>query len=274
MLSARPLRIAQRRGQRIAPAVALALAARVARAQVAVDVLELHVPVQPGATALTATFHAANPTDGPANATISVADWDRSERGENRYYPLGTLPGTCGAHVKVFPSVLRLEPRSVQTIRVTVDSADAVPRGCYSILFVEAAPPPAQTSSGLTYSVRFGVKLYVERDAPQNGEVTAMAIARGPTADASSDGTRRSLDVAFHNSGARQTETHGTVEIRRLDNSVATSIEIPSFPTLPGATRRLSVPIPPLAAGKYVLLALLDYGGQEIAAGQASLEVP
>ena len=237
------------------------------------DELELHLSLRPGVTGLTSTFRAANPTDGPVNATISVEDWDRSERGENRYYPVGTLPATCGRHVKVFPSVLRLDARSVQTIQVTVDSADAIPRGCYSILFVESARMPGPSASGLAYSVRYGVKLYVERDAPSSGEVTAMAIVHAPAPGAPADSSRV-LEVAFHNSGVRQTATHGTVEVRRLDNSVAASIDIPEFPTLPGATRRLRVTIPRLASGKYVLLALLDYGGGEIAAGQASLEVP
>jgi hypothetical protein len=82
------------------------------------------------------------------------------------------------------------------------------------------------------------------------------------------------LNVSYRNAGSCQTQTRGSIEIRRLDNSVAARIEIPEFPTLPGATRRLSVPIPRLPSGKYVLLALLDFGGQEIAAGQASLEVP
>ena len=101
-----------------------------------------------------------------------------------------------------------------------------------------------------------------------------MAIGQRADRSSATGGSTRALDVAFHNSGSRQTETRGTVEVRRLDNSIVSRIEVPAFPTLPGATRRLEVPIPTLPTGKYVLLAMLDYGGQEIAAGQASLEVP
>lgn len=267
-------RIARRWGRSPVLAAALALVARGGAAQIAVDELELHVSLRPGATGISQSFHAANAGDMPANATISVEDWDRSEHGENRYYPLGTLPSTCGRHVRIFPSVLRLEPRSVQSIQVTVDSADAVPHGCYTILFVEAARADSPSSSGLVYSVRYGVKVYVERDAPPSGEVTAIAVQRGPDPGRANDAAQRALDVSFHNSGPRQTETHGTVEVRRLDNSVVSTIGVPSFPTLPGATRRLEVTIPRLPPGRYVLLAMLDYGGPEIAAGQASLEIP
>lgn len=269
----RPSRDARRRGQILALAAALVLVGRGAAAQIAVDELELHVLLRAGAVGITQTFHAANPSDTPANGAIAVEDWDRSERGENRYYPLGSLPTTCGSHVRVFPAVLRLDPRSVQTVQVTVDSADAVPRGCYSILFVEAQRSRGPNSSGLVYSVRYGVKIYVERDSPPTGEVTAIAIERGVDTSAKK-ASARLLNVLYHNSGERQTQTHGRVEVRRIDNSVVTTIDIPEFPTLPGANRRLTLLIPPLPSGKFVLLALLDYGGQEIAAGQASLEVP
>ena len=273
-MGTRPSRIARRRGRHVALAAALALVARGAAAQVAVDELELHVSLRRGAVGISQSFHAANAGDMPANATISIEDWDRSERGENRYYPLGSLSSTCGSHVRVFPSVLRFEPRSVQTIQVTVDSADAVPRGCNTILFVETTRMHGPSSSGLVYSVRYGVKVYVESDAPPSGEVIAIAVERGGAASTASDTSGRALSVSFRNSGVRQTETRGTIEVRRLDNSVVSSIGIPEFPTLPGATRRLELPIPRLPSGKYVILAMLDYGGQEIAAGQASLEIP
>ncbi|HSQ32203.1 MAG TPA: hypothetical protein VLN49_20245 [Gemmatimonadaceae bacterium] len=273
-MGTRTARAARRRGHFVALAVVLALHGRGLDAQVAVDELELHVVLRPGATSLTQTFHAANTANSPANATIALQDWDRSEGGENRYYPLGTLPSSCGSHVTVLPSVLFIDARSAQTVRVTIDSADAIPRGCYTILFVETPPSTrGPSASGLAYSVRYGIKLYVERETPPTGEVTAVSIERRGGGSAESDGGRQ-LTFAFHNSGGRQTMTHGSVEVRRLDDSVAAKIDVPEFPTLPGATRRLAVPLPTLPKGRYVLLALLDYGGQEIAAGQVSLEVP
>lgn len=273
-MGTRTAHAARRRGHFAALAVVLALHVRGLDAQVAVDELELHVALRSGATNLTQTFQAANTAGTTANATISLQDWDRSERGENRYYPLGTLPGSCGSHVKVFPSVLLLEARSAQTVRVTVDSADAIPRGCYTILFVETPPRThGPNASGIAYSVRYGIKLYVERETPPVGEVTAVSIDRRAGERAASDNGRQ-LTVAFRNSGSRQTMTRGSVEVRRLDDSVVAKIDVPEFPTLPGATRRLAIPLPALPTGRYVLLALLDYGGQEIAAGQVSLEVP
>jgi P pilus assembly chaperone PapD len=263
------------RGQRIALVAAVLVAAtRGAFAQVSVDELELHLTLRRGATSATEIFHAANPSTAPAQATISVQDWDRSEGGDNRYYPLGTLPGTCGPHVKVFPSVLQLEPRSTQTVRVTIDSAAAIQTGCYSILFVETpASPRGPNESALVYSVRYGVKVYVERDLPLAAEVEDVTVTKRDTT-AKGDPSLKKVVVTYRNTGARQTLTHGSLEVRRPDNSLVTTVPISEFPTLPGATRRLGVPLPRLQRGKYVLLALLDYDGAEIAAGQVDLEIP
>jgi hypothetical protein len=227
----------------------------------------------------TALFHAANPSTLPAHATISMQDWDRSESGENRYYPTGTLPTSCGAHVSVFPSVLQLGPRSTQTVRVMVDSASSIGHGCYTIFFVETPPPPrSENKSQLSYTVRYGVKVYIEPEAPLSAEVTDVAVGRAAddkqTAGGPQDKSLRQLLITYRNTGARQTVAHGAVEIRRPDNSVVAKVDIPEFPTLPGATRRLGVTLPRLPSGRYVLLALFDYEGAEIAAGQVELEIP
>jgi len=273
-------RIARRPGRFIALAGALVALSNVASAQIAVDELELHVPLRPGG-AITTTFHAANRGVTPANATVSIQDWDRSEAGENRYYPTGTLPTSCGPHVTVFPSVLQLAPRSVQTIRVTVDSAAAIGHGCYAILFIDNPPPPRTAqSSAVQYSVRYGVKVYVEPETPLNAEVTDVGVVDvKPTVSSGKLSAQsvihsRQLDITYKNTGTRQTMAHGAVEIRRPDNSVVSKIDIPEFPTLPGATRRLGVALPSLPSGRYVLLALLDYEGTEIAAGQVELDIP
>jgi hypothetical protein len=246
-----------------------------ASAQISVDELELHIPLKRGVTSVSEVFHAANPAATPGQANIVAQDWDRSERGDNRYYPLGTLPTSCGSHVKVFPSVLQLGPRSTQTVRVTIDSAAAIQTNCYTILFVETPPPPRNPNgAALVYSVRYGVKIYVERDLPLGAEVENVAIAPRDDQGTKRDTSLKQVVVTYHNTGAKQTQTHGTLEVRRPDNTVVTKVDIAEFPTLPGATRRLGVPLPKLPRGKYVLLALLDYEGSEIAAGQVDLEIP
>lgn len=250
--------------------MAAGLDATRANAQLAVDQLELRLSIGRGVTNASEIFHTVNASSRPTQVTISVQDWDRSEAGENRYYPLGTLPTSCASHIKVFPSVLELDARTQQSVRVAVDSAASLPRGCYAILFIETPPSPRSAKGdAVTYSLRYGVKVYVEPDGAPSAELDDVFLERKPP-----DSTARQLVIAYRNTGSRQTMTHGKIEIRRTDNTLVSTLDISEFPTLPGATRRLGVPLPALPRGKYVLLALLDYEGSEIAAGQVDLEIP
>jgi P pilus assembly chaperone PapD len=244
-----------------------------AQGQIVVDELELRLDSRPGSPR-TESFRVANVGTAPAQATITIADWDRSVSGENRYFQRGTLAASCGARLSAFPMVVQVAPKSSQDIRVTLDSADARAASCHSILFVEQTPTPTLGKGvALQYTVRFGVKVYVEpENTPAAGEIEDFQISRAAT-----DGDTKpplSASIRYRNTAGRQTATHGTIEIRRTDNSLVTTVPIDEFPVLPGAVRQLAVNVPPLAAGHYVLLALLDNGGTEIIAAQSELTIP
>jgi hypothetical protein len=86
---------------------------------------------------------------------------------------------------------------------------------------------------------------------------------------ASMAATKRQISVRFHNSGGMHLVAKGRLEFRRLDNSLAMQVPIAEFPTLPGAIRKVMLDVPSgLAPGDYVVLALIDFGGAELVAGQ------
>src|SRR5581483_9355304 len=135
---------------------------------------------------------------------------------------------------------------------------DSLTAACWSIVFVETAATPQATGRQVTYITRLGVKVYViPPGLPRDGEITAVqvrpAVRRPPAA-----GSGRELVVLFRNTGGVPLWPHGRAE----------------FPLLPGAVRRVTVAVPALPRGRYVALALVDYGGADIAGGQAELEVP
>jgi P pilus assembly chaperone PapD len=242
-----------------------------AAAQVSVEDLELRFVSSPTRAAIPAkTFRINNTGDAAVQATISVADWDRSDTGQNRYFPAGATPGSCAAALRVFPMVLRLEPHASEDVRVTVHDSTAT--ACHSILFVETPPPPASTAgTSITYRLRYGVKIYVEPNAPLSGEILSSALV---SAEAPGQSQAPALEVVYTNPGARQSLTTGEVQIRRPDDSVAARVPIEEFPVLPGAVRRLRIALPSLAAGRYAVLALLEFGGDEVVATQVEWLVP
>lgn len=263
--------------------VALAVGASVGfapplAAQISVD--RVDVTLAPGAAERrTAAFTIMNESPNAMSATVYLADWDRTERGENRFFERGTLAQSCGQRLRVFPAALQLASGATQSVRVMADGVDTLRAECSAIVFIEARTPrPDAGGQQLGYILRLGVKVYVTppglaRDAAVE-DMQLLQTAAAPVAGGSSGASSPAqIEIAFRNAGGIHLATSGVVEFRTPDNALAARAEIPEFPTLPGARRLLSLPLPRLAPGRYVALALFDYGGAEIAAGQLEIEV-
>jgi len=258
-----------------------------ASAQLLVDPLEVTM-LTSGAGRVSASFSLANTTDKPVQATISRQDWDRIENGDNRFLPAGTSGTSCGAILSVSPLSIRIEPHSSRIIRLALQNAAAVTKECWDIFFVEEVPQrTAIRGNSLQYIFRTGVKVYVAppglgRDGAVEGmtvedvavTATASSTSTAKNAAAMSAATKKQVAIRFHNTGAMHLLAKGRLEFRRLDNSLAAEAQIPEFPTLPGATRKVMVDLPSgLAPGDYVVLALIDFGGAELVAGQIDFQV-
>jgi P pilus assembly chaperone PapD len=245
----------------------------VAAAQLAVD--ELEVFLKPGTSTRTGTIRVTNSSDKSVEALVEIQDWDRDEKGGNRFYPLGTEAHSCKERLKVFPLALRLDPGKSESLRVTYDGAAG--DACWAVVFIQGNEQrSAAAQSQITYVMRTGVKVYVDPAAATKvGDVESVRLIDLKTATAAAaDSVSRQIEVVFKNGGTSHLKAKGAVEIRTADNKVAHRLEILEFPTVPGATRKLLLPLPQtISAGRYIALVLLDYGGNEIAAGQLEFEV-
>jgi hypothetical protein len=229
-----------------------------------------------------ASFVVRNGGRHPAQAIVTREDWDREENGENRFVPSGSTRNSCGALMSVFPTAFRMEPGASQVIRLVVEKAPNLSKECWDIVFVQELPQKRPlTRTGLQYIFRTGVKVYVvPRGLKRDAAITDMRVVSAGSRLASqgraaaSAPVKQRISIQFSNSGGVHLVGKGRIEFRRLDNSVAAQIPIAEFPTLPGAVRRLEVDLPPtVPAGSFVALALIDFGGAEIAAGQVELTV-
>ncbi len=236
-----------------------------ASAQLLVDPLEVTM-VTAGSGRVSASFSLSNTTD------------------KNRFLPTGTSGTSCGAMLTVSPLSIRVEPHASRIIRLALQDAAAVRKECWDIFFVEEVPQRAALrGNSLQYIFRTGVKVYVAPPGlSRDGAVEAMAIedvAVAPAASSttvsrtSAGGTKKQIAIRFHNTGGVHLLAKGRLEFRRLDNSLAAEAPIAEFPTLPGATRKVMVDAPSgLAPGDYVVLALIDFGGAELVAGQIDFQ--
>ena len=256
-------------------------------AQLLVDPLEVTLTTS-GASRVTGSFSLANTSDLPVQATITRQDWDRVENGDNRFLPAGSTGTSCGTMLSATPVSIRVEPRSSRIIRLAVQNAAQLRKECWDIFFVEEVPQRAGVrGNSLQFIFRTGVKVYVtppglKRDAAVEDmaieEVSAVASTAASSTPSSAQSkpvpaTKRQISIRFRNTGGAHLLAKGHLEYRRLDNSLAAKVVIPEFPALPGAIRKVMVDVPAdLAAGDYVVLALIDFGGAEIVAGQIDLQ--
>jgi P pilus assembly chaperone PapD len=254
-----------------------------ASAQLLVDPLEVTM-LAAGTDRISSSFSLSNTSDNPVQATISRSDWDRAENGDNRFLAAGSTGKSCGTMLSVSPLSVRIEPHSSRVVRLGVQPGAALTKECWDIVFVEEVPQRASAKgNSLQYIFRTGVKVYVApAGLSRDAAIEDMAIVDAPPAKAASSpqakqvnnasspsAPKRQVAIRFHNTGGMNLVSKGRLEFRRLDNSLATQVPITEFPTLPGAIRRLLVDVPiDLAAGDYVVLALIDFGGAELVAGQ------
>jgi P pilus assembly chaperone PapD len=234
-----------------------------ARAQLAVGRIELVMQLAEGAERQ-AAIGVRNESAQPVQAIVKLEDWDRATDGSNRWYAYGTHTGrgSCAPALSIFPQSLRLEPGAEQAIRVVLDSARAPGGECWAAAVVETYKPAERGGQRIMYVVRTAVKIYVQSPAlVTSGEIDSLKVVSDSTGNDAS-----AVELHFSNTGSGHLTAKGTLEIRRPDNTTVRRVAMPVVYALPGARQMVRVPMPDLPAGDYVLLATMDYGGEDIAA--------
>lgn len=250
---------------------ALLLPASQAAAQLAVDKLEIYATASP--TSQTEAFSVTNEDKEVLQVTLSVQDWDRTETGNNQFYPQGSRPGSCGQSVTAFPAQLLLAPGEMQQVRVNIQNPPT-DHACWSIIFAQTVPAKNPNKGrSITYVLRTGVKVYLHPVVAQaEGAIDSMAVAPTLVNDAPSL-TEKSVVVRFANTGGRHIQTQGKIELRDATGNLIKSLNIDEFPTLPGSRRLITVPVGALPKGQYTALAIFDFHGPDTIAGQYQFQI-
>ena len=146
-------------------------------AQIAVDQLELVFQTKPGNPRL-GIINLRNESDRAVQAVVKLEDWDRAEDGTNRWYPVGTVPGSCGKALEIFPPTVSLDPGASQAVRVTFDSTAAIIGECWAAAIVETVAPRMDGDRGIRNVIRTATKIYVQAEGlTAAGEVVALRPA-------------------------------------------------------------------------------------------------
>ncbi len=216
-----------------------------------------------------------NPDPEPVTVRAYLEDWERTPEGAQQFYPAGTLPGSAAKQVQLAESLVELGPQQEGKLRLQVEAAKDQRGTRTAMLFVESGrlPMPAKAADkqmqiSVQAILRYGIKLYVvARGTEEPGTKIIDCELKQPKSGLIP------VSVELSNFGNVHLSYQGRLEVRTVDGEAFETVNLAPFSILPGASRKVGgeVRLPP--AGKYLLLAVLDYGGQSLLAAEAPFEI-
>ena len=246
-------------------AIGLALTAPSA-ADISVDVspAKYELQTQPGKTE-TFPITVRNTSSAAVHIVASLSDFAVGPTGNYAFAPPGKSPFSLGKDITVNPREFDIEPGSFTQVRFSVD-VPASASGEYSSL-VFFTTRPTRKGGGLSIVERIASKIYVmiPESTHIGGEIDDVKT------QSLGDGQHYLVD--FHNTGHAHVYLSGRVEIKQ-GGAVVDRIAFPQGMLVERSGKRLIDAIgKKLAPGSYSVVALVDYGGPNLVAGQANITV-
>lgn len=236
---------------------------------------ELQVPAgQRGSS----TILVRNSGDRVLTLKLYLADSQFGPDGKEKDLPLGTLERSCAPWTALEAELVELQPGEMR--RVNLDLAPpADVRGSYwAKLYVEEISTPEpnrQNLKGRSYQIytrqRMGVRIF----ETVLGTEEPGAVVDRVKVDAADETLTVTLSV--RNTGNALLRCQGRVELRNSRGEVVDTLQPGArgkFFVFPGAERELPVRSTlKLPADSYTVLAVVDYGGENLVAGEESFRV-
>lgn len=208
---------------------------------------------------------------------FNLNDWLADEEGEIKYFAPGTTARSCADWITVSPSLVTLQPNEQVRINVTM----LVPNDNYStrwgVLFIQSAVeqtgPKAvdkDMSLGVQLALRIAVTIY---QSPESNKLFKGTI-EGLTEKINDDNSRTFKSQVI-NLGDKILNCKVYYIISNLETAEEILSDPIDFSLLPDASKNIEYTLKePLAAGRYSVAAILDYGyNEELEGVQLDIEV-
>jgi P pilus assembly chaperone PapD len=235
-------------------------------ADISVDVspAKYELQTQPGKQE-TFPITVRNTSGAAVHIVASLSDYVVGPSGSYAFAPPGKTPYSLAKDVSINPREFDLEPGAFTQVRFSVD-VPASASGEYSNL-VFFTTRPTRHGGGLSIVERIASKIYVmipesTRIGGEINDVKSQALG---------DGQHYLVD--FRNTGNAHVYLSGRVEVKQ-GGAVVDRIAFPQGMLVERSGKRLIDAVgKKLAPGSYSVVALVDYGGPNLVAGQANITV-
>lgn len=211
---------------------------------------------------------------------VYLKDFTRGKDGSECEVAPGKCERGCAKWVRISPTKLVLKPNEAKTVRLTIDVPKGAMGAYFCKIYVEEEAKqqkPKEIKGKTTFTLLVGFRQeiriheYVPGTAIKEGGITDMTIT-----DAT-EKTPFDVTVNFENTGNDILRCNGRVEIKDENGKNVTNLLLErkgSFSVYPGNTRFLkAVATDKLPPGNYIALAIIDYGGEDLVAGELEFEV-
>lgn len=262
------------RGAILGAVLTAAFISGAARATFVASPMELHLTAGPGQSEQqTITIH--NQGTAVLAVKIYLSDFLRQPDGAEQELPAAGLERSCAGWIALQDQLIEINPGEARETRVMIDVPVDAEGSYWSKLYIEetspARPQPREVE-GRSYTIfmkeRLGVRIIedVAGTGRLDARVTNVSVGEAP--DCVPD-----VRVKVENPGSRIARCTGRIELRTSGGAVEETLQLGTqlgFWVYPGETRELSARgTRALGAGTYTALAIVDFGGDHLVAGDA-----
>ncbi|WP_300597747.1 hypothetical protein [Niabella sp.] len=218
----------------------------------------------PGET-VSETITVFNTTTQSYEFLLSLKDWNRDSLGVKQYFPVNSLPHSNAASIILPQTNFVVAPgeKKTFTVNMRIPLADTQKTASNSMLFftqVNAPRTAAKDKSGIgiRISMEFGIQLFYTPPAAQKGTLRFLAFHYEPPHV--KDSAVHRLVVKYQNTG--QVHKDGFIRFELTNKQTGEEIKPEPVPIAitPGDDQVINYPLPKLAAGNYLAVAILDAG--------------
>ncbi len=209
-----------------------------------------------------------------ARIRVYLSDWNLKPDGDVSYSLPGKLPRSLCRWLSVAPAEFILPRDHSQAVHYRLKPPEDITGSYWGTLMVEylpdtTSPQGGNRGVGVSIGARVAVIIYAtaQRGAIRDGRISNVK--------AEWEESNLAMSATFDNLGNTVVRLKGRFELRDpVNNRVLAKAPFEEIPVLPGGSREIADTwTGALKPGSYLLVALIDYGGKNIVAGQRILKV-
>lgn len=218
---------------------------------------------------------------GTEAVRVYAIDWDRLPNGNYTSRAPGEILNSCTDWLSLNPTQFDTLANAPVIVKYSFTVPETAAGSYWSYIMVESnVRPDRPTGDSDNVQVAIGAKLRyavrlvvnVNQGRVVSGEIGDMGIAAPPARPGET--AKPKIKVLFRNTGNTYVKPTGYAEIRNLDGETVYQAEIKPFFVFPDRSLWVDAPIDAaLGDAEYIVLAVMDYGGDRLVAGEIRFSV-